>query len=239
MRRSICMATYNGAHYIQQQLDSILSQMRADDELIISDDGSTDGTISIIEAYADSRIRLLNNTSKHGVLYNFENALKHAQGDIIFFADQDDVWLPQKMDEVEAFLKGGEYDLVLSNCSMTDATLQIIKPRYYDEHFPMRVHPLIRWAKGGWLGACMAFTQQVKDSVLPFPPHVAAHDIWVGMYSMLHFRCGYLDKPLQLYRRHDATVSFSGEKSTNPIWYRIQYRLCTAWFLLRSYFRAE
>lgn len=101
---SVCIATHNGAHYIKEQIESILCQLGTNDEIIISDDGSTDNTIDILLAFNDKRIIIYHYKqpvkSKHSHIYvckNFENALKHAKGDYIFLADQDDWWMPNKV----------------------------------------------------------------------------------------------------------------------------------------------
>lgn len=229
--RSVCMATYNGQKYIKEQIDSILPQLREDDELIVSDDASTDDTLDIVRGYNDPRIKIFHNEN-HGVAHNFENALRRASGDIIYFADQDDVWLPGKLDKMEAFLKNGNYDTILCNCSLVDANLKMIKERHFDEHWPMKKSLIRNVINNGWLGACMAFTKEVKDKCMPFPPKVVAHDLWVAFYSQKHFKCGYMDEVLQLYRRHENTVSFTGGKSTNSLYFRIAYRLYLAWHIL-------
>ena len=105
---SVCMATYNGARYLREQIDSILAQLSIDDELIISDDGSTDDTFNIIGGYDDPRIRLLRNRGKHGFSSNFGNALFHAKGEYVFLSDQDDVWIAGKYADVLAKLQ--QYD---------------------------------------------------------------------------------------------------------------------------------
>ena len=169
--RSVCMATYNGAKYIKEQLDSIIPQLRDDDELIVSDDASKDDTLKIVESYNDPRIKIFHNEN-HGVAHNFENAMRHASGDIIYFADQDDVWLPGKLDKMENFLKDGGYDTVLCNCSLVDANLNVIKERHYDENWPMKKSLLRNIINNCWLGACMCFTKQVKEACMPFPPKV-------------------------------------------------------------------
>ena len=99
---SICLITYNGEKYINEQLDSILCQLSADDEVVVSDDGSTDRTLSIIRDYNDNRLRIISNSGKHGVVYNVENALREVKGDYIFLADQDDVWLPGKVETTKS-----------------------------------------------------------------------------------------------------------------------------------------
>lgn len=93
---SVCMAAYNGEKYIKDQLSSILKQIGPNDEVVISDDGSKDKTKNIVDSLNDTRIRYVENRNKHGFTHNFENALRLAQGDYIFLADQDDIWLDNK-----------------------------------------------------------------------------------------------------------------------------------------------
>ena len=112
---SVCMATHNGARYIKEQIDSILPQLAEGDELIVSDDGSKDDTIEIIEQYADPRIKVFR--YQHPVKFtdhfathryasrNFENAMSHAKGDIVFLCDQDDVWTSDKVAKCVEALK--------------------------------------------------------------------------------------------------------------------------------------
>lgn len=90
---SVCIATYNGEKYLEEQLDSILPQLDSRDELIISDDGSKDATLAIIKRYTaqDQRIKFFKGPGK-GVIANFEFAINQSQGEFIFLADQDDVW---------------------------------------------------------------------------------------------------------------------------------------------------
>ena len=83
---SVCMATFNGEKYIEEQINSILLQLGKEDEIIISDDGSTDNTLDIIRELNDERIKLYQNNKQHGYAHNFENALIHASGDYIFFS---------------------------------------------------------------------------------------------------------------------------------------------------------
>ncbi|MDE6634762.1 MAG: glycosyltransferase, partial [Bacteroidaceae bacterium] len=118
---SVCMASFNGERYIRQQIDSILQQLGDGDELVISDDGSCDATADIIRSYADRRLRFFCNPGPHGVTHNFQHALRQAQGDILFLADQDDVWLPGKIERQVRFLVEGGYDVVSCNCALTDA----------------------------------------------------------------------------------------------------------------------
>jgi len=110
MKISVCMASYNGEKYIRQQIDSILPQLGESDELIISDDSSTDDTISVVKSINDNRIKLIKDQKFKSPVSNFENAIKNATGDFIFLCDQDDIWQPNKVESVLPFLK--QYDLV-------------------------------------------------------------------------------------------------------------------------------
>src|ERR1700722_16776290 len=94
---SICMATYNGERHIYKQVKSILDQISPQDEVIVSDDYSIDGTIDILKSFNDARIKIFTNEHKKGPVGNFENALSKASGDIIFLADQDDEWFSNKI----------------------------------------------------------------------------------------------------------------------------------------------
>lgn len=229
---SVCMATYNGSRFIKEQIDSIMCQLSMDDELIISDDHSTDDTFNIINSYNDSRIKFYFNSGQKGCTHNFENALLHSKGDVIFLADQDDVWLPNKIKELTDFLIEGKYDVVTCNCALTDSHLNIIQDEYYILKSPLDKSVWGNFVKDLWLGSCMAFNRKVLLATLPFPYRMAAHDLWIALFSQIHFKCGYYPKVLQLYRRHENTVSFAGAKSTNSLWYKINYRLYLAYHLL-------
>lgn len=232
---SVCMATYNGERYIREQIDSILCQLSEEDELVISDDHSKDSTCDIIKSYNDDRIKLFLNELPKGVTHNFENSLLHSSSDVIFLADQDDVWLPNKIKELSDFLIQGNYDMVTGNCALTDSELNINQVMFYVEQSPLDKTILGNWIKNIWLGSCMAFRRKVLEATLPFPDKVVAHDLWIALYGQIHFRCGYYPKVLQLYRRHDNTVSFAGSKSTNKLSYKINYRLYLAyWLIMRS-----
>ena len=230
---SVCMATYNGEQYINEQIDSILAQLDTTDELIISDDHSTDKTREIVNAYEDGRIKFIVNNGKPGFVCNFENALIQSSGDIIFLSDQDDVWLPNKIKEMIDFLKEGQYDVASCNCAQTDERLSIIKEEYYTGKNPINTGVLGNLVHPMWLGSCMAFTRKVLDEVLPFPKGIAAHDLWIGLWAQLHFRCGYYPKVLQYYRRHGGTASFAGKKSKNTLKRKLGYRFSMGRCLLK------
>ena len=103
---SVCLATYNGQRFIKRQITSILSQIGEEDEVVVSDDGSTDDTLTILRDLNDSRIRIIDGAHRHSPTWNFEKALEGARGEYIFLSDQDDVWMPDKVQKsVEALEK--------------------------------------------------------------------------------------------------------------------------------------
>ena len=135
---SVCIASHNGEKYIKEQVDSILCQIGSDDEVVISDDGSTDKTLAILEAYNDPRIKVFRYVHPCKYRYNFdyathnfENALHHAKEDIIFLADQDDVWLPDKVEKVKAAFYDKEVMAVLHDAKIVDENLNEVEPSFF------------------------------------------------------------------------------------------------------------
>lgn len=226
------MATYNGQKYIKEQIDSILCQLGDNDELVISDDHSSDTTVDIIKSYQDKRIRFFYNELEKGVTHNFENALRKSRGEFLFLADQDDIWLPGKLEKMKRFMIDGGYDVVECSCSLVDKDLNVTKENYYGKDFPQIKSVWGNFVRNSWLGCCMAFTREAFEAASPFPKNASAHDLWLCLFMQLHYRCGYMPEALQLYRRHENTVSFAGGKSTNSLWFRISTRAYLAWYLI-------
>lgn len=215
---SVCLAAFNGEKYIREQVESILMQLGPDDELIISDDGSQDNTVEIVSSFCDKRTALLHNKGKHGLVGNFENALNHAIGDIIFLADQDDIWKPNKLEVIKKQLR--QYDLVVHDAEMIDGEGRSLGKTYYSTIHHKKDFISNLW-RTRWLGCCMAFRREVLEACLPFPGNIVAHDYWIGMLGMLQFRYCFIDDILICYRRHGNNTSPSGEKSTNTIYYKL------------------
>ena len=219
---SVCMATYKGAIYIEKQLDSILSQLSSDDEIVVSDDGSKDETIRIIENLGDGRLKVYKNTGNHGVVPNFENALRHAKGDIIFFSDQDDIWAENK---VEVMVKALEdADLVVHDALIMDKDDNVSDVNYYSLR-PPHVGFWKNLYKNCFVGSCMAFRASLLPKVLPFPKHILWHDMWIGLMASKIGRVKFIDDKLLYYRRHGDNASPTGEKSTFSIGKQLEYRL--------------
>ncbi|WP_198171459.1 glycosyltransferase family 2 protein [Mucilaginibacter aquatilis] len=198
------MATYNGNKFISIQLDSILSQINQSDEIIISDDGSTDGTLDTINNFKDERIKVINNVGKKGPVGNFENALKHCSGEIIFLADQDDRWLPGKY---QKHINGHEdYDLVISDATVVDENHQIIFSSFFKQR-KSKKGLLNNLLTNSYIGCCMSFKRDILNASLPFPHSIHMHDWWIGLIAELKGKVFFLNEPLMLYVRHSVNAS--------------------------------
>lgn len=207
---SVCLATYNGENYVREQLCSVLLQLEPIDEVVISDDGSTDHTLAVIASFNDSRIRVLNSEGKLGVVRNFERALRAARGDLIFLCDQDDVWLPDKVERCRIGLK--DFPLIVTDCSVVDGNLAILSSSFFRlrSSGPGVLHNL--W-KNSYLGCCMAFRRELLEIALPFPRLIPMHDMWLGMLAEIHGGTCFIPEQLLLYRRHGRNASDAGGKS--------------------------
>lgn len=226
---SVCITTYNGEKFVGDLLRSILPQLGAEDEIIISDDGSKDETLSIIESFVDARIRVQHHVRQQEkvkwdcVTHNFEHALQYVRGDVIFLCDQDDKWLPNRVSKMTAALRA-PFSLAICDAVVCDDKLAPLHPSmfglepitqtYWDAltHFRM-------------LGCCMAFRRELLDYVLPFPASKVGHDLWIWLMAKHYGHIVLVRKPLHLYRRHANSVSTAGQKTQYSLAFRIYYRL--------------
>lgn len=219
---SVCMATYNGEAYIKQQLASILEQLGKEDEVIVSDDSSNDDTLSIIGNFNDSRISVFPNQKFKNPIQNFEFALKKSTGDIIFLADQDDIWDLNKVNIILNTLK--EYDLVVTDCLIIDGNDKVINNSFFKVN-GSRSGLLKNIIKNSYLGCTLGFKRKVLEKSLPFPTNIPMHDWWIGLIGEAFFKVKFLNTPLMSYRRHGNNASPSGEKSKSSILDKINYRI--------------
>lgn len=224
---SVCMATYNGEKYIAEQVKSILLQLGENDELVISDDGSTDDTLKILESFNDRRIKIFhhnrNLNGSHPFLLatkNFEYALTKAIGDYLFLSDQDDIWTPNKVSTMLPFLK--ENNLVMSDAWIVNDKLE--KHGKLSEYVPYRKGFIKNLYRSTTQGCICAFTKKIKEYILPFPKGIIIHDFWIRLIAELKFNTIYITEPLIYYRRHSENLS-DLKKSRNSIFFKIKYRI--------------
>lgn len=221
---SVCIATYNGEKYIKEQLNSILLQLGDNDEIIISDDNSTDATLEIVRSIKDCRIKIFKNEGIKGYTSNFENALKHAGGEYIFLSDQDDVWVTNKVQI--CIKKMQSFDFVVSDAYVTDATGHILHCSYYETRHPHKSF-LGNVFKFAYLGCCMAFKRRILEKALPFPSNhlMCTHDNWLFLVAFKYYSVGIISDRLICYRRHGNNVSTGEGKSLTTFWFKLKYRI--------------
>ena len=210
---SVCMASYNGEKYISQQVASILSQLLPNDELIISDDGSTDTTKEIISSFNDSRIKMIDGPQQ-GFIKNFEHVLAQAKGDYIILSDQDDIWLDGRVAMVRSELS--KSDLVLCDVEVVNTEGGLIFPSFWSLN-GSRKGFLANLLNNSYIGCAMAFKREVLARSLPFPLAIPIHDWWIGLVAESCFTTSVVKTPFIQYRRHDLNVSQTTSKSKNSI----------------------
>ena len=204
---SVAMAVYNGEKYIQKQIDSILSQLNDQDELIISYDKSSDGTWDIIKEYEEKypQVKIVENPNP-GVFGNFENAIVNCTKDYVFISDQDDVWAPDKKAEVlKCFAETGS-DMVIHSGYHIDQEDNIISESFF-KMSDIKSDPVRNFVKPAYSGCCTAFTKEFKKIIVPIPRRVGAYDHWIGMTGELLGKITFLDKPLLYHRLHEGNVT--------------------------------
>lgn len=205
---TVCLATYNGAHYISEQLRSVLSQLGPLDEVVVSDDCSTDNTRELIANLVDSRIRILEGGDRLGVVKNFERAFLEARGDMVFLCDQDDVWLPGKCAVIsDVFRRNPSVLVIVSDAQLIDASGQVTSESFMATRGGFCGNALCTLMRNRYLGCAMAVRRELLVAALPMPNGVPMHDMWLGALGSLLGGVYYIPTPLLQYRRHNFNVS--------------------------------
>ncbi|TWJ16711.1 glycosyltransferase [Geobacter argillaceus] len=225
MKISIALCSYNGEEFLGEQLASIARQSRLPDELIVVDDGSTDSTVTIIREFAQTAgfpVKIFTNEVTLGVTKNFEKAVLQCSSDIIVFADQDDVWLPQKLMCMELeFARDTRVGMVFSDAVVVDERKRPLGYRLWEQvRFTGGLQRRVRRGDGFRVlikynvvtGATMAFRSKHLDMVLPFPENWL-HDGWVALIVAAVARVNLIGEPLILYRQHSRNQVGAARKT--------------------------
>jgi len=207
---SVCMATYNGGQFIKDQIISILQQLSEEDELIITDDGSSDNTAEIIHNFNDLRIKFYRNKIRLGYIKNFEQALILSSGETIFLADQDDIWLSGKIEKMKQTIKNNKCSAVVCNAQIINTGGAIIGRPYFETR---KSGPGLwrNFYKNGYHGCCMAIKRNILENAIPFPIPTVPHDFFLGLVADAENGVVFLDEVFVLHRRHESNTS-----SANP-----------------------
>ena len=233
IRASVAMAVYNGEKYLPEQLDSILTMLGPQDEIVISYDKSTDNTLRVITDYAqrDPRIRCVANEGKSGVSGNFTNAAANCRGAYIFFSDQDDVWVGDKINHMISVMEREKADLAIHDGYLSDMALKPY-PKSLFELNGANVNPLLNFIKGRFLGCCMLFRKDAMHYVLPFPDNTSdfPHDIFAAILVEIKGKVCMTPEKFIFHRLHEGNAT---PKKRN----RISKIIVSRWLLLRCIVR--
>lgn len=216
MKISVCMASFNGEAFIREQIASILPQLLENDEIVISDDSSTDDTLEAIKSFDDKRIRFLPGNTFHDPVRNFENAITRSKGDVIVLSDQDDVWLENKLDVIRQHFArpGRSIRTLVSDGYIIDENGVTREGSLFSSMRAGR----FRNSKSGkgvirniydntYMGCCMAFSRELLTVALPFPKGIPMHDSWLGLLSEIYGSVEFLPVKTMNYRLHQNNKS--------------------------------
>lgn len=219
MKVSVSLCTYNGEQYLCDQLDSILSQTRQPDEIVVCDDGSTDKTITILREYASeysSLFTIYENSDNLGPDKNFEQAISRCTGDVIAVCDQDDVWHDEKLERQIKHYTEEDAGLIFHNSTVASESLepqatlwQSITPAFeYRDRQPAE-HVRCLSHRNYVQGATMLFESSLRDYCLPIPEN-CMYDYWIARIAAVVTRVSAIDETLLIYRQHDNQIVGAG-----------------------------
>lgn len=233
MTISVCMATYNGARFIKEQIESILTQLSDDDEVIVIDDCSSDNTIEIIKGLGDNRISIYSNNTNRGHVFSFGRAISLSNKEIIFMSDQDDIWIKGRVAlMLEAFKTDDKVLLVSSNSEFIDTNGNLINHFNVDgvlkvssKKYAKNIFDIIL-GKTNYFGCAMAFRKELKSYILPVPSYVESHDLWIALAANLYRRNEHIDEPTLQRRIHGSNASVISRP--------FKVKLIARWIFVRS-----
>lgn len=218
VRASVCMATYRGAAYVAEQIESILIQLGPNDELIIVDDASPDRTVEVVRTFDDSRLTLLEAPENQGYVKSFEQAVLASSGEVVFLADQDDVWMPGRLKLMVDALQN--HSVVATNFAVlgggSRGSVPTLRASDSDHHFRNIFGTVIGYRP--YYGCCMAMTRKQAEIFAPVPPYLnESHDLWLALCGNVAGSMTHLDEATLLRRLHDENVTPRGWRSLSAI----------------------
>lgn len=222
VRVSVCVATYRGERFVAEQLRSVLDQLTDRDEVVVVDDASRDGTADVVAALGDPRVRLMRAPHNRGYVRTFEETLRLARGKYLLLADQDDVWVPGRVDAMVAALADAK--VVATNLARLDGPDRIrgpygqadwrLEPRTSGHH----VRNVLGVLAGNrpYYGCAMGVRRDVLDGLLPFPPFLTeSHDLWIALYGNVERSMRHL--ALRSVRRRFHAGNATPERPRGPL----------------------
>ncbi|PAC31630.1 glycosyltransferase family 2 protein [Flectobacillus sp. BAB-3569] len=215
---SIALCTYNGSKYIKTQIESLINQTLKPSEIVICDDNSSDNTLEIIRSInAPFPIRIYENKPALRTVKNFERAVSLCTGDVIMLCDQDDFWVPTKLEVMGKYmLEHPKTNVLFSNALLVDENLNSLGKKMW-ETVNLEEHTLQRWRNGHSTeilmagnrvtGCTMCFRRSFVSEIVPFPTQIDKdfiHDGWIAMLASITNSIDFINEDLIWYRQHSA-----------------------------------
>lgn len=202
---SVVVATYNGAQYLSQQIDSIISQTLKPFEIIVVDDCSVDETVNILKKYTSlySFIKIYHNKENIGACQTFSKALSLVNGEYIALSDQDDVWLPNKLEMLLEHI--GNNILIHSDAYIVDESLNTITNTFVKGVMNQETFIDYLFANNVNGNTCL-FKRNLLDYALPIPAKFYGHDHYLAIIARYLGDIKYIDIPLIQYRQHGKNL---------------------------------
>jgi glycosyltransferase involved in cell wall biosynthesis len=215
----ILLATYNGARFLEAQIESLLRQEDVPFRILVRDDGSTDGTLAIIDGYRRTkpdRFLVLNSSGKNlGAAGNFAALLAHSNAPHVALSDQDDVWVPHKLRVLSGTLREMENRhgpetplLVCSDLYVVDEDLRMRHPSYwrYAGLNPSHTSLSRLLIRNPAAGCASLFNRALAQLSLPLPREALVHDHWLTLVAAAAGHIGIIREPLVYYRQHSVNI---------------------------------
>ncbi|RTZ07235.1 glycosyltransferase [Flavobacterium sp. GSP27] len=226
MSISVCLASYNGAKFIELQLESIIKQLHHDDEIIIVDDCSSDNTLEIIMSINDERVKIFLNEINRGHVFSFGRSISLATKDIIFMSDQDDIWIDGRVALMKSKLVNSDAMLVSTNSNFVDSkggkidfNIDGVDSKFSDKNLSNIID--ILKGKENYYGCAMALKKELKALILPIPDYVESHDLWIATAANIIKSNLHCDEVTLNRRVHGANASIVKRKLYLKLWSRI------------------
>ncbi len=230
MNISVCMATYNGERFLAEQVASILPQLGANDELIVLDDASRDGTVALLERLGDPRVKIHRNERNLGHVQTFSKVLSLAANPVILMADQDDVWLDGRVEAMRQALT--DKLLVSTNSDFMDGEGRPISPLHtgleaaQSEKYAANIARIFS-GKAFYDGCAMGLRAELRPLILPIPTYVESHDLWIAMAANLAKSNIHVPRATLRRRVHGGNASVGRRPLASKLWSR--------WVFVRSF----